>query len=59
MHKYTKPFGNPAQNKFVHGKILDVGDGKFEGFVLRPGWRWANDVRSRVKTESRRTPESH
>ena len=44
--------------EFPHGRaaILDVGGGQVGRLVFEPGWRWSNDVRPIMGTESCELP---
>jgi hypothetical protein len=35
----------------VDGGVLDIGGGKVGRMVLKPGWKWSNDVKPLTNTE--------
>jgi len=50
-----KTFGRPDETReFPNGRveILKVGGGQVGRLVLKPGWRWSNDVKPLANSES-------
>lgn len=54
-----KTFDQPDERReFPNGfaEILDIGGAEVGRLVLRPGWRWSNDVKPIAGTESCQAP---
>ena len=54
-----KTFGRPDETReFPNGRveILKVGGGQVGRLVLKPGWRWSNDVKPLANTKSCEAP---
>ena len=60
MHEAEhKSFNDPEETReFPNGRaeILDVGGSEIGRLVFEPGWRWSNDLKPIVKTESCEAP---
>jgi hypothetical protein len=61
-HTHTtehKSFGRPDETRrFPNGRaeIVTIGSGEVGRLVFEPGWRWSNDVKPIVNTESCEAP---
>jgi len=54
-----KTFAHPDETRsFPHGRaeILNIGNGTVGRLVFEPGWRWSNDVKPIVHTDSCHAP---
>ena len=54
-----KSFNEPDETMTFEnggGGVVGIGNGKVGHLVLRPGWRWSNDVKPLAKTESCQAP---
>src|SRR3954454_18040809 len=54
-----RSFGRPDETReFSHGRaeIIEVGSAQIGWLVLKPGWRWSNDVKPIAGTESCEAP---
>ena len=54
-----KTFSRPDETRsFPHGRaeILNIGNGTVGRLVFEPGWRWSNDLKPIVQTDSCHAP---
>ena len=59
QHTEHKTFAHPDETRsFPHGRaeILNIGNGTVGRLVFEPGWRWSNDLKPIVQTDSCHAP---